>query len=97
MSGRPAQSKARVTFFSWFSGGGRQGVPNDTKLTRNSERGPLALFGIILRVCITVIERFSADADDWTGGPPLHHTAGQPESTKYAKRRTAEVLAMVVW
>ena len=31
MSGRPAQSKAGVTFFSWFRGGGRQVVSNGTK------------------------------------------------------------------
>ena len=60
--------------------------------------GPLALFGIILRVFIAVIERFSADPDDWTGPPPpLHHAAGQPESTKYAKCPAAGVLAMGVW
>ena len=27
------------------------------------------MFGIILCICIAVIERFSADPDDWTGPP----------------------------
>ena len=55
------------------------------------------MFGIILRVCFTVIERFSADSDDWTGGPRFVTLQVNPIRPEYAKWTAVEILAMAVW